>query len=459
MRKRSGVVLLLTAAVALTASGILGGEGDSSVAAIPAMRQRVEIMEGFWRWKRQHVLPAVMREQGVDVWILRADEGELFFNNESPIFVSLLPANAEGMATPSRHVRPGSQQTPRFLLFHDDGAAIQYIEPRDYEEIGELVRKLHPQRIAISDFANESMLAAIGPEFAARTASSWTLGVRWLETTAPQQISIYRWVQRVASEIIAEGFSNRVVIPDVTTTGDLNWWFRHRMLELGIEHENHPSIGLQRRPENIARYGDPSGYFALGRTSNDADVVIRRGDIISCDTDIMLMGLVTDSHQHAYVLDEGETDVPDDLKEALVIVNQVQDLLVAEFKQGRTGKEIVAAAAAVMAAQDRVIETEVGFHPPPMFIRRFLLGGFFFTTKPYVAGMTSGPGYYPTSIVTNDHVLHYDTLYAFEPHTRVAVPGWGERGVELGIGQIVAFTREGLQYLARAQPSEWHVVR
>jgi hypothetical protein len=106
-----------------------------------------------------------------------------------------------------------------------------------------------------------------------------------------------------------------------------------------------------------------------------------------------------------------------------------------------------------------VIETEVGFHPPPMFIRRFLLGGFFFTTKPYVAGMTSGPGYYPTSIVTNDHVLHYDTLYAFEPHTRVAVPGWGERGVELGIGQIVAFTREGLQYLARAQPSEWHVVR
>ena len=93
-----------------------------------------------------------------------------------------------------------------------------------------------------------------------------------------------------------------------------------------------------------------------------------------------------------------------------------------------------------------------------MFIRRFLLGGFFFPTKPYVAGMTSSPGYYPTSIVTNDHQLHYNTLYAFEPHISVAVPGWGPEGVELGLGQIVAFTPDGFRYLARAQEVEWHVI-
>ena len=188
-------------------------------------------------------------------------------------------------------------------------------------------------------------------------------------------------------------------------------------------------------------------------------MTIRRGDIVSCDTDVMLFGLVTDSHQHAYVLDAGEIEVPESLREALLIANRAQDVLVGEFRPGRTGKEIVAAAEPLMASHDRVIETEAAFHPPPMFIRRFLLGGFFFPTKPYVAGMTSGPGYYPTSIVTNHHRLHYDTVYAFEPHTRVEVPGWGERGVELGLGQIVAVTRDGFQYLARAQPSEWHVIR
>ena len=102
---------------------------------------------------------------------------------------------------------------------------------------------------------------------------------------------------------------------------------------------------------------------------------------------------------------------------------------------------------------------DIGFHPPPTFLRRYLLGGFFFVTKPYVAGMTSGPGYYPTSIVTNEHRLYLDTLYAFEPHTRVAVPGWGEHGVELGLGQIAVFTENGLEYLDRPQATEWHVIK
>ena len=43
--------------------------------------------------------------------------------------------------------------------------------------------------------------------------------------------------------------------------------------------------------------------------------------------------------------------------------------------------------------------------------------------------MTSGPGYYPTSIVTNEHQLHHNTLYAFEPHIREwPMEGWGPQG-------------------------------
>jgi len=465
MKSRESRLTTLTLIVGLFALSLLtptpqvwAETRSSNLDAIPTMRERVQVMERFWRWKRENVLPKVMREQGVDMWIIRSDEGELFFNNESPVFVSLLPANAEGLTLPSQYARPGSQQIPSFLLFHDQGSNIEYHEPREYSDIGRIVSQLDPQHIAISIFDNEALLQALGTKYADRTVSSWTLGVRWLETASAEQISVYRLVQRIASEVIAEGFSNRVVIPDVTTTADLNWWFRHRMLELGLEHENHPSMGVQRRPENIAKYDDPAEYFERGRTDNDMDVTIRRGDIISCDTDIMLFGLVTDSHQHAYVLEEGETDVPADLREALARVNRVQDRLAAEFLVDRTGKEIVAAATKI-DFEEGVLEVDFGFHPPPMFIRRFLLGGFFFTTKPYVAGMTSSPGYYPTSIVTNDHPLHFNTLYAFEPHTRIAVEGWGPEGVELGLGQIVAFTPDGFRYLARAQESRWHIIQ
>jgi hypothetical protein len=417
-------------------------------------------MESFWVWKRENVLPAVMREQGVDLWIIRNDEAELYYNNEGPVFTSLLPANHEGMTYASKYASPGSQRIPSFLIFHDSGEEIAFVEAKDYDEISTIVKNLNPNLIAIGSFNNKQMTSALGDKYAVRTIDSWTLGVRWLETMSPRQVSIYRYVQGIANDIIAEGFSNAVVIPGVTTTDDLNWWFRHKYLALDLEIENHPSVIVKRRPSLVDKYKhiDPPSKFREGRTENGVNVTIQRGDVISLDSDIMLLGLVTDSHQHAYVLMEDEKDVPAELKDALKTVNQMQDLFAEEFKQGRTGKEIVAAAEKIEKPSG-VISTELGFHPPPMFIRRFLKGGYMFSHKTYVAGMTSGPGYYPTSIVTNDHKLHYNTFYAFEPHTSIAVSGWGEHGLELGIGQIVVFEKEGLRYLDRPQNANWHVVK
>ena len=82
------------------------------------MRQRVQEMESWWKWKKEYVLPMVMREQSVDIWILRNNEADLYYNNEGPVFTSLLPANFEGMTLPSVYAHPGSQALPKFLLFH-----------------------------------------------------------------------------------------------------------------------------------------------------------------------------------------------------------------------------------------------------------------------------------------------------------------------------------------------------
>jgi Metallopeptidase family M24 len=447
-------LLFAWASPAMRAGQIIGVE-DS--ARILPMRERVKLMEKWWKWKKEHVLPMVMREQGIDMWIIRNDEADLYYNNEGPVFTSLLPANFEGMTYPSQYAPPGSQMIPRFLIFIDNGKGIEYIEPKNYEQVAEIVKNKNPQKIGIGQHRKEQMLEALGQTYASRTVDSWTLGVRWLETMDPEQISVFRHVQRVANEVIAEAFSNRVVLPDITTTDDLNWWIRQKLLDLDLEVENHPSVIIQRSDDNLEQYDDPPEYFREGRTNNAVDVVIRRGDVVSCDTDLFLLGLVTDSHQHAYVLKEGEADIPEALKEALRKVNRIQDLFRREFQAGRTGKEIVAAAKKIVP-EDGIIDAELGFHPPPMFIRRFLLGGYMFDHKTYVAGMTSGPGYYPTSIVSNEHRLHVNTLYAFEPHTRVAVPGWKE-GLELGIGQIAVYTENGLQYLARPQEHQWHIIK
>ena len=46
---------------------------DDAQKMIP-MRERVQIMQRFWEQKKETVLPMVMREQGIDMWIVRNDE-------------------------------------------------------------------------------------------------------------------------------------------------------------------------------------------------------------------------------------------------------------------------------------------------------------------------------------------------------------------------------------------------
>ena len=192
------------------------------------MRERVQLMEQWKKWKKENVLPMVMKEQNIEMWIIRNNEADLYYNNEGPVYTSLLPADFQGLALPSAYASGVSQMLPSFMMFYNTGDIIEYIEPRDYDHISELVTKRDPATIAIGQYDNEQMLEALGSKFVARSIDSWLLGVRWLETISPQQIEVFRYVMGLHNDILAEGFSNAAITPDVTTSDDLNWWFRHR---------------------------------------------------------------------------------------------------------------------------------------------------------------------------------------------------------------------------------------
>jgi hypothetical protein len=454
------------------------GSGMDAANFIP-MRERVQIMQKFWDWKRENVLPMILREQGVDMWIIRNDEEPLYRQTsyrEHPVYTSLLPANHEGQVLPSNYQGKISG-LPEFLLFYDRGSTIEYVEPENYDHITRLVRERDPKKIAIhmknlyirrQNFGGRSQLTivtgdemqqALGNKYVSRTVDSLELGILWLSIMDPVQISMYRYVQGVQNDVIAEAFSNKVIIPNYTTTDDVNWWIRHRYRDLHLDIDNNPGVDIWRRPSKIAEYKDSSGLFRGGLAgdgrTNGENVIIRRGDVVTLDSDIMLLGLETDSHQHAYVLLERETDVPEELKEALRIVNDIQDQYRKEFILGRTAGEIRESGNRI-PRHPRIIESSLSFHPPPMFIRRFTANDLQFSRGTYVAGM--GSRYKQHPLLFPAIKLHYNMIYAYEPHTTVAVPGWGEHGIELGIGQIAAFTENGLEYLNRPM-LEWHVVK
>ena len=118
-------ILIITIPCIVTSQNNYVGVGQYIKNILP-MRERVQHMELWWKWKRKHVLPDVMREQSVDMWIIRNNEADLYYNNEGPVFTSLLSANFEGMTLPSKYASPGSQRIPSFLLFFDSGNEIQY---------------------------------------------------------------------------------------------------------------------------------------------------------------------------------------------------------------------------------------------------------------------------------------------------------------------------------------------
>ena len=99
----------------------------------------------------------------------------------------------------------------------------------------------------------------------------------------------------------------------------------------------------------IARRALRAGGERQDLTGADA-VVIQRGDVLHCDVGITALGLNTDTQHMGYVLREGERDAPPGLKRALLNSNQLQDILLAEMRPGRTGNEVLHSALGAMRA-------------------------------------------------------------------------------------------------------------
>ena len=78
---------------------------------------------------------------------------------------------------------------------------------------------------------------------------------------------------------------------------------------MGLETWFHPTVDVQRSNEALKSHIES---FSKAKQ----DVVIQPGDLLHCDFGITYITLNTDCQQHAYVLKEGETKVPDFLAEA-----------------------------------------------------------------------------------------------------------------------------------------------
>ena len=223
----------------------------------------------------------------------------------------------------------------------------------------------------------------------------------------------------MAHDIIAEFFSNKVIIPGITTTEEVVWWIRQKITDLGLETWFQPSVSIQRSKKDASKYG--SNYN-----------VIERGDLLHCDIGIVYMGLCTDTQQMAYVCRIGEDDVPEGIKTALKEGNRLQDIFMNEFVQGRTGNEILEIS--LKKAKDAGLKPSIYTHPL----------GF----HGHAAGPTIGLWNDQNAIpVRGDYPLYYNTCHSIELNNRCSVPEWDGKEVRISLEEDAAFTKDGCKFI------------
>ncbi len=274
-------------------------------------RRRWEMMSQIRRDKFDLVLPEVMRENEVDMWITMIREGHY-----DPLWMDF----GQGYASPTGYyvfTDRGGDRVERAALgitgyLLEQGGAYDLFLPAS--ELAAFVRERDPRRIAVN--TSRHIGAADGLSHSGYEELSETLGEPYASrfVSAEKLVSDFR-SRRVASEIIAFGeagelsrhiaeraLSNEVITPGKTTLEDVAWWMMERL------HDD--ALGTS--------FGMPSVYVTgpEGIEATSTDRIIQRGDVLMIDWGVGLMNFHTDMKRIAYVLREGETEPPASIRNA-----------------------------------------------------------------------------------------------------------------------------------------------
>ena len=206
-------------------------------------------------------------------------------------------------------------------------ALADYIESQNPKKIGVNISEHYGIADGLVKTDYDGMMQVLPEKFKKRVVSAETLAVRWIETRTPLEMTLFSQLSEITHNIIAEAFSTDVITPGATTTEDVVWWMREKVSALGLKTWFQPTVDVQRT-------GASDLYAFDGQSKFD---VIQPGDLVHCDFGITYLTLNTDCQELAYVLQPGETEAPEFLREALRQGNAVQDALTDHFKTGRTG--------------------------------------------------------------------------------------------------------------------------
>lgn len=324
-------------------------------AALPSLREQAALQQSWLRHRLEHILPALMRQYGIDMWVISSRE-----YNEDPVFFSLVSPTmfAARRRTiyvffdrgPDKGVERlalgGGSQGGLYEVYRDPDSGIELYGDSQWTLLRKLIDERKPDRIAINishthSFSDgltagerEQLEVAIGPANRAKLVRAEGLALDFVALRTPEMASTYQALMEHVHSILARAFSNEVIVPGKTTDQDVVWWLRQENLRNGFGTWFQPGIRVQRH----------HGKALQILRQDDVPIVIERGDVLWLDYGLTAMRLATDTQHMGYVLREGESAPPPGILRALENSKKMQDIVMENMTVGKTGNEVLASA-------------------------------------------------------------------------------------------------------------------
>jgi Xaa-Pro aminopeptidase len=466
MRRAASCAALLATLVASPLVAQTGPHLVTTDARRPLGTQRewATAQQEWLRLRMERTLPALMRRDSVDMWIVPMRE-----YNEDPVFSSIVAPTTfsarrrtiyvffdrGGDKGVERLALGGTSQGGLYTAVRSELAATNVSSGRttaelwgsaQWDVLTKVIRDRKPKRVALDidttfAFADGLTLGeytgmlsreVLKPDgdYRPQITTAGRLAVDLIAIRQPEEEETFNRMNRLTWDIIQDAFSAKVITPGVTRTSDVVWWMRQRVADLGLTTWFQPSVDVQRRGATDATLG--------------GDPIIQKGDVLHCDFGITALRLNTDTQHMGYVLRDGETDVPAGLQKALQTANRLQDIVVSEIRPGRSGNEVLQSSRMRMTRDS--IEGTIYSHPIGM--------------HGHGAGPLIGLWDYQDGVPgRGDHQMQPNTWFSIELQATSRVADWDNQPVRVGQEEDVIVDGTGAVRWGYQRQTRFHLVR
>jgi len=410
---------------------------QAAAGPVQEARSRWEVRNQIRRDKFDLILPEVMRENRIDMWITVMKEG-----NFDPLYLAF----GEGYVSEIG-----------FVIFTDRGGdridrAVLGIEGYEIENCGaydlfgaagdlkKFVAERNPKRIGVnmseklgmadglSHTGYQQLVAALGAPWAGRLVPAEKLVSDFLYRRVAGEIAVFAEAGRISRELAERALSNEVITPGITTLEDVAWWLQDELLRRGLE----------------SSFGLPSIYITgpNGIEATSTSRIIQRGNLLMIDWGVGLSGTYTDMKRIAYVLKAGESAVPPGLQNAFEKAREVRAVVKRSIKPGLTGTETIRVINRSLEEAGFALMKE--FNKPTATDKTEVITGCH-SVGSWGHGIGPSAAFFQTAQL--GFVIRPTTLLAIEFFAYTAAPEWGGKKIRIPLEDDAVVTDRGVEWL------------